>query len=371
MRNTLPVQSDTTYPRSIVKVYDNDGNGVILENWLGWEVENNTFYAADTFRLDLSVADLPAARDFSWWSSAKRVDVEIYAGYPADPDHYSIADLDLLIYGRADDIVTSLSRQKVEVSGRDLTSEFLDNKTTEAWQNLTASAIAEKLAARRGLTPVVTKTKAKAGTYYQIDHVHINNQRTEWDLLCYLAHQEQYIVYVQGKSLFFRPQPDASQDPYVIEYQPPTEENAIPSANCMDLSFARNLTLAKDVIVHVRSWNSKSKRAFTKTAKAKRKDSDGEAQVYSYTIPGKTPEEALQLAQAKLREITAHEVNLDATMPADNVLNGTDIIQVRGTNSAFDQTYYPDRITRSMRFEQGYIMTIHAKNHSPESVVSA
>ena len=88
---------------------------------------------------------------------------------------------------------------------------------------------------------------------------------------------------------------------------------------------------------------------------------------YYFTIPGLTPEQALQRAQAKHREITQHEMRLSFSMPADNVLQATDIIRAEGTDSPFDQTYYPESIHRAMSLSDGYTMTGAAKNVSPEN----
>jgi len=374
VRNTLPVIPQARAPRGLVKL-----NGEVVPGWIDWQVDNNTFYQADTFRVRFASSMLPAAYGPAWFASQSAITVELLAGFPADPAAFSAAELDSLFYGKVDDITYDPTSTLIELSGRDLTADLIDNKTTEKWQNLTSSQIVTKIAQRHGLNPKVAATKTKAGKYYEIDHVRLTHQRSEWDLLTWLAHQEQYVVYVRGQDLHFEPMPSASTDPYVLEWTPPTADNAAPGFNGKTILFARNLTLAKDVIVEVRSWNAKNKKGFTKKAQATHNKNTvlsgaaqpiGEAQTYSFTVPGLTPEQALQFAQNKLREITAHEVKMTATLPADNVLLPTDVIQVRGTATPFDQIYYPDSIVRTMSLSDGYAMTVNAKNHSPESVVA-
>lgn len=373
MRNELPALAAARQPRGLVKV-----NGEILPGWVNWEVDNNAFYQADTFRCCFALSMMPTELDAAWWAARREIYVEILAGFPADAENFTASELDSLIYGRVDDVTFNPVSGQIEVSGRDLTSEFIDAKTTEKFQNLTSSQIAEQLAKRHGLTAVVTKTETKTGRYYEIDHARMNDQRSEWDLLTWLAHEEQFMVFVQGKELHFVPKPQPDDDPYVLKWDAPTDDRGFPIFNGKTLNFSRNLTLAKDVIVKVRSWNAKNKKGFTKTAQATHNKNTvlkgaaqpiGEAQTYSYTIPGLTPEQALQRAQALLKEITAHEVKLNATLPADNILRLTNVIQVVGTGTAFDQIYYPDSIVRQMGISEGYSMTINAKNHSPESVV--
>ncbi|MGC7986037.1 type IV secretion protein Rhs, partial [Salmonella enterica] len=85
--------------------------------------------------------------------------------------------------------------------------------------------------------------------------------------------------------------------------------------------------------------------------------------IYTYTIPGLTQEQALQRAQTIYAELIAHEMKLTATLPGDNILGIDTMVQVMGTGTAWDQTYYPDSVTRRMSFDEGYSMNLHAKNH--------
>ncbi|WP_157128305.1 hypothetical protein [Cupriavidus sp. USMAA2-4] len=45
-------------------------------------------------------------------------------------------------------------------------------------------------------------------------------------------------------------------------------------------------------------------------------------------------------------------------------------ILVEGTNTKFDQIYYPVSITRQMSVTAGYAMRVEAKNHNPDTVPS-
>lgn len=359
-------------PRSIVQV-----NGKSLIGWESWELDNNTFYQADTFRVRFVISALPPEFDAVWWAARTEIFIEIFAGFPSNPESFVAAELESLIYGRVDDLSFDPVAGVIEASGRDLTSHFIDAKTTEKWPNRTASEIATELAVRRGLDVKATPTTKKTGTYYEIDHARLMDQRSEWDLLTWLAHEEGFMVYVKGKTLHFEPKPAETVEPYLLQWTPPrTNETDYPVFYGESLVFSRNLTLAKDVIVKVRSWNAKNKKGFTKIAQATHNKNTvlkgaaqplGEAQVYAYTIPGLTPEQALQRAQTLLKEITAHEVKLTAQLPADNILGVTNVIKVTGTGTAFDQIYYPDSIVRRMSMNEGYTMTINAKNHNPES----
>lgn len=368
MKNTIPVQSAGRQPRGIVQI-----NGVSVP-WITFEVDNNTFFAADTFRVTLPLSALPKGAQIADLFSTADIMVEVFTGFPADPDNYTAAQLDSLILGKADDVTAEFSETEVEISGRDLTGSMIDVKTSEKFTNLTSSAIVEKIAAKHGLTPKVTATTTKVGRYYAIDHVRLQDDRTEWDLITWLAREEGFVAYVQGKELHFEPPPQASNDPYVMQYRPGVDGPDESNATTFKISHAK--TLAKDIVVTVNSWNRKQAKGFKKTAKASHTKSGinssspikaGAAQEYSYVIPNLDADQAQQRANQILAELSKHEMKLEVEGPADNILQRTDVIQVQGTGSATDIVFYPSSITRVMEFGGGYHWTVNAKNHSPES----
>lgn len=375
--NTAPAAAGVRQPRGIVKV-----NGAVVPGWIEFEIDNNAFFHADTFRCRFAVSALPAEYGKAWWASQSEIFLELFIGFPPDVEAYSAADLDSFIYGQVDEVTYDPVGTFIELSGRDKTADFIDAKTYEQFVNNTASEIAELLAARHGLTPVVTNTSTKAGTYYQLENRRIPLDRSEWDLLTWLAQEEGFSVYVKGRELHFEPQvqPDADQYALKWEDQAPDSEIAAPNFNGIDIVCSRNLTLAKDIVVYVRSWNTKQKKGFTVKAQASHtkkaigkgaEQASGAAQIYSFVKPGLTREQAQAMANAKLKELSAHEMKISASLPGDNLLSLTTLVNLSGTGTAFDQTYYPDSIVRKISFTDGYHMRLSAKNHSPESTVLA
>ncbi|PUA19575.1 hypothetical protein [Glaciimonas sp. PCH181] len=478
-----PVISQVRQPRGIVTVQGHNADGssgsvIRLNGWVRWEVDNNTFYEADTFRVTFALSALPSAYADAWWANQQEVFVEIFAGFPTDPENYAASDLQSLTYGRVDDVSYDPVARTLEVSGRDLTATMIDAKTSETFQNLSSSQIATLIALRHGLTPIVTKTPGLSGKFYQIDNVRMNQQRSEWDILTALAGEEQFSVYVKGKELHFEPStqtltesvvvtpkpsqadidaqqtkvntakaaleaqvasfypvndrtvallnqykanpsPDLDQqllasqaqgdailaqahavqkpaydaelaklktlsetsdsiqrvsNAYVLTWEPPSGENGAFGFNGKSISFSRALTLARGVVVTVQSVSPKTGKAIkvtfpAKAANIKPGQSTPQAQQYSCVIAHLTYEKALQKAQEIHAGISQHEVKLTATLPADNLLQPTNLIQVIGTGTAFDQTYYPESVTREMDISTGYTMSIRAKNHSPQSVI--
>lgn len=359
-------------PRGAVKL-----NGELVAGWVDLEVTNNAYYSADTFRCRFAGALLPTDRNAVWFSEQQDMFVELFIGFPPNAASFSASDLESFIYGQVDHITIDPVTNTIEVDGRDLTRVFIDTKTTQKWPNQTSSQIAAQLAKAHGLNSSITATTTKVGKYYEIDHVNMADERSEWDILTYLADLEGFKVWVRGQTLYFRPAPDpASTQPYQIVYQVATTSSG-PKANFEGVKFKRALTVSRGIQVKIRSWNKKFAKGFTvsypsnvKTIKVGSSTVGAGAQIYSRTIPNLTQDQAIQRAQKWYEQIVAHEMKLEGlTIPGDNNLDTTSLIQLSGTGTAFDQLYYPDSITRRLDFDGGYEMTVDAKNHAPDSTV--
>lgn len=362
-------------PRAVVQV--GPWGALVPMPWISCEVVNNNMSSADTFRVSLATSMLPAGFDVNWFSQQKDLYVNVFMGLPVDPLNYSTADLTSFILGQVDAIEYDPAEHLLELSGRDLTRVFIDTKSTQKYPNLTSSQIATQLAKAHGLTPAVTATTDKVGKFYEIDHVVMTDERSDWDLLLYLAGVENFIVYVRGQTLYFGPKPTVGAipaNPYVIEWQPETPALNVAQANVQHLHFNRALTVSRGIQVVVRSWNHKQAKGFTATYPSKGGTSKigkatpfGGGQTYVRTFPNLTQQQADQKAQSLYASIVAHEMRLHAELPGDTILDTTSIVQVTGTGTAYDQIYYPDAITRHMAWDGGFSMTLAAKNMAPES----
>nr|MCX5476747.1 hypothetical protein [Endobacter medicaginis] len=119
-----------------------------------------------------------------------------------------------LVTGDIDDLHLDVENGVVSLSGRDLSARFLDTKTSNAWPNSTSSQIATYLAGLRGLQANVVSTSTPVGQYYQLEHSRVtagsfSKFSNEWELLCYLAREENYVVSVSGQTLNFVPRTQA------------------------------------------------------------------------------------------------------------------------------------------------------------------
>lgn len=373
MINTPFSGSAGSQPRGMVYA-----NGERVFGVVSFTVDNNNFFQADTFRVTLSMAGQPANRGFDFWASQESVQIELLIGFPNDPDNYGRGDLTSFLLGNVDDFEFDPNADTMTMAGRDLTSKLIDYKRTIIFTSgsLIASDIVKQIAAERGLTPVVTTTSVATGGYYQIVKALVESNASYWDIITKLAQIEQFQAYVKGSELHFEPRTPTSASPYVISWQAPTPDTGYVVSNAPRLTFSRNLSIAKDLKVRVISFDQKTKKIVNEVADRKRvynkstnkvSKSTEPPQEYIYHLPNLTANQAQARAQAVLIELSRHEMNLHAEMPGDLLLTPQNIIQVQNTNTAFDQTYFPSSITRTYSMTEGFVMSISAKNQTPNN----
>lgn len=364
--NLAPAENNVRHPRAIILV---NGMNVI---WQTIELTTTTFYMSDHFHIELPQSGQPPLFTLNYLMVTAPIEVKIYIGFPNNPSAYTQNDLELLFQGNIDKLDIDPLRRTITMSGRDLTSKFIDTKTYEKLPNQTSSSIVSSLATQQGLTPVVTETKTLAGTFFAYENTLLTKETTQWDLMCFLAQQEGFVIYVMGNNLIFKPRPTTSQTPYILRYTAPGIGGGSPQFNGMDLHLSRSLTLAQDVQVKVRvPFSPATGKAFTVLATASHKNAATVGfQTYTYTYAGLSKQQALAKAQQIASDITLHEILLKAELPGDNLLRKDSLIQLVGLDPSVNQLYYADNVIRRLSLSEGYHMSIQAKNHSPDSQVS-
>ena len=274
------------------------------------------------------------------------IDIQVSLGGPATS----------LVQGEIDSIALDVLNGVVSLEGRDFTGRLIDARTEETFSNQTSSEIANTLAARHNLSANVTPTTALAGRYYGNEHDRItlgqfSRSTTEWDLLTFLAAREGFEVFVTGTTLNFIPLASGGE-PFCLTPQA-----------CIAMSLEHALTLARDIEVTVKSWNTRQQTAFTQTAKSSA-SSGTTATPRKITVvrPNLSPNDALQLAQRILADLSAHERVVTVELPGEVTLSPRSQISLTGTGTDFDQTYYISEISRHFSSDHGFTETIRLKN---------
>lgn len=348
-------------------------NGSVIVGAKDVDITSNNHYAADIANGEVSLGADPAF-GMAWWDQQSDITLDVQIalldGGDSNPAWQSI------IVATVDHLRFDLTTNCVRFDARDLTARFIETKTQATYANNTSSEIAQKLAAAHGMQASVQPTKTIVGQYYQLEHDRIaldnfSHQTTEWDLLTYLAQEEDFDVWVQGNTLYFQPPSANTKKPYQVIYRPGDSSAWSPTLNLQRLAMERSLTLAKDMQVTVKSTNLRSGQAFIRIVKAQGAKSPNQVksatQNYVFTKPGLTPDQALKFGQQKLAELSRHERVISMEMPGELDLTPRDMIQLSGTNSGFDTVFFIDTINRRIDFEQGFCQNVRAKNTSPRT----
>ncbi len=335
------------------------------------EVNETNYNTASKFIAEV-VLGLDPTYTMAWWANQQSVQVEVQMGDlpPGSPEGSGVSWQSMII-GNTDSIEIDPIQNSVKLSGRDFSSLMIDTKTQNAYPNQTASQVAAAIAAAHGLQASITPTTTPVGMYYEIDHTKIvmnNLQRetTEWDLLTTLADLEGYGVWVQGTTLYFQPPPTPQTvTPYPIYFNPgpPIVSNAL------TLTMERDLTIAQDIQVTVKTWNSRNQSAYTRVVKGVAGTSPKGSKPVNYVFvkPGLTPDQALKFAQQQLSILSLHERKVHVTMPGEYTITPHGMAQLYGTQTAFDLTYYVAEVERKMSFTDGFTQNLLLKNTSPRS----
>jgi phage protein D len=330
-------------------------NGAPLAGMFEAEVISNNHFAADRFRVSAALHADPLAGLTVIDTDSITIDVQVALG---------VFDGTSLVQGEVDTIEVDPINGLLHLEGRDLSAALIQARTQETFANNTSSEIAQKLAARHGLAADVQATTTPAGRYWELEHDRIvlnqfGRATTEWDLLVTLAQFEGFDLWVTGTTLHFRP-PVAV--PVATAVLRPAATLAGP-ANVMGLRLERALTLARDINVTVKSWNSRQRNAFTQSAQRSGTGTQsGNVLNYVYVVPNLSADDALKYAQARLAELTLHERVICAEMPGELTLFPRAMVRVEGTGTRFDQAYWIDRVERRFSLRDGFVQTVHARN---------
>jgi len=324
-------------------------NSAVLGGVLEASVSSNSHYAADRFRLRAALSSVGADV-----LATANLRIEILVGVDAG--------LQSLIVGLADRIDIDPIQGIVEIEGRDFCAGLIETRIQQTFSNQTSSEIAAGFAQGHGLLADVAQTTTPVGRYYQSQHDQVALDQfcratTQWDLLVFLAQHEGFDVWVSGSTLHFQPAAAA----VVAQTVSPSE--------CTGFRMQRALTLASDIEVVVKSWNSRQQRAFMQVARQSghRSGAGRRTQRYVYVRPNLLPDQALQLAQRILADLSRHERVVQLTMPGALVLSPRSMVAIAGTGTDFDQVYQVAEIERELNVERGFVQQVTVKNSTVAS----
>ncbi len=367
--NNVTATGNVRRPRTILMMGD-----------IQLDFERITIHHSGTHQAGIFTAKLPsragpAPGQWGWWTALDVVQLDVFTGFPADPENFTTSDLTQLGTFQVDSLQLDVGKNAVMVQGRDLSSLLIDQKTSENFSNMTSSEVAQQFCDTTGLTAQITDTTTKIGTYFSTDYVQIRHNQTLWAILTYLARKEGFDLYVVGRTLYFGNFMNQQGQAYLIQVDPGTPDRPFNSSNAVQLELEHDLTLARDVMVTVKSTNLQSGQTFYAKAKAYSSKIQavqsltpilpgpaGDVQNYVYTIPHLTPQQAQQKALELATQISQHEYRIKADLPGDAALYPWVPIEIQGSGTPFDQQFWASDIERDIT-PTSFRMKVRAKNH--------
>ena len=264
--------------------------------------------------------------DTNFWGSIKKATAELFLTSNGGSGTS-------VLKGDVKTIRVSLRHRRVTVTGHDSASKLVAKETTEKWQNKKADEIVKDLASRAGVSVSSDSLQNMAGKIYQIDFNKLSDHHSFMGLISHLADLEGMATFVSQGKLHFKDM-DHSEGSYTLYYTPPTPESVM-LGNWIDLDLQRNLELASGGKVKVQSYNRKKGKAVSS------EQSSGAAEMaFTYRHPELGKDQADKIAKKRLKENLRHEISGTATIPGDETLTALMKLQLFGTGSDFDQSYF-------------------------------
>jgi phage protein D len=261
----------------------------------------------------------------------------------------------------------NFSTRRVILTGRDKTSLLIETKTSEKWLNKTTTDIVNEIASRVGLTADISLTSPdKVGLTYKDDYNRISNQDVLFNVLTVLAEREGCAVFVRGDRLIFKPADQMNGGVITVAYQAPTKASYA-NGTFMNLEVSRNLSVAKNVGVSVKTWSQKQKKSLSTSWRSQGASST--KLDYTYSVPNNTKEQIDKIAKNKLAEITGQERLIDLEMPGDVNITPENRLNLTGTNTAYDQSYTISRANHHMS-QSGYRLTIAGRGPDKKNTIA-
>ncbi|AQU86237.1 hypothetical protein B0W47_00805 [Komagataeibacter nataicola] len=301
---------------------------------------------------------------------------------PAPANGAAIADIDITLQmrdeaqtgaqwttmfsGIVDHVELSPAETSVHIQCRDYLAKLLDMRVLSGWMNMTGSEVVKAMISAAGLTPDVTMSDGMVGQFWQVEHKvksassHSRFQ-TAFDLASYLANMTGSDLYAEGSTIVCAPYPQATKsNTHILDYSDTGPLNPI-KMGASGLHFTRDYQIAKGVVVHVTSWDSRQRSRveyYWSAGKGSPTKAEGTGNLHSFTLPGARLSDLANYAQRKYNEIVAHERTITGQIPGRITLAPRQFMQITGTGTTWDGTLDVDAVTSRFSWSGGFSQQI-------------
>lgn len=335
-------------PRAILEV---SGINVRWQDILDIRLENTLYLAADSFEVTLR-------NDFllsDWFR--KQQEVKIYFGYVQNPESWNKAELAHLLTGRIDGVKPEWSGKKiVKLIGRDYSAPMIDTEYSIAFENQTSSQIADFIAKKYNLKPIITNTGAIA------DKELMANKK-EWEVLQALADLEGFVCYVtKDKELYFGPRQETDEALAAKLYNAgPGQVNCTINFDDASVGVVNKVT--------VRHWLGANKSLIEASAVNQNLLSAMGGQVKErivYESKAKTTALAQEYAEKKLKEWSRNVVTAEGVCALNPDMVAERKVLCQGFGR-FEGEYYLNQVTHNLSKSDGAKTEFNLTNLRPDN----
>lgn len=346
--------SSARQPRCLVIA----GNGVQLAP-IECNVHVSIHQNADTFYATLPL-DNVGGLDEIFWANATPISIEIRGTNDKATGGYR-----QLLIGNVDETQINFNDRTVAIKGRDYTARLLDYKVAQQWRNRNVDDVIKEVAGAVGLDVQFVGDEVRAGTQYDQDFTHVADLTSGWNVIVDLARKVGCIAFVKSTTVYVQPIDAMPLGTVPFRYARPTPLQRAQSTAPM-ISAMRNLNLAKDASVTIKSYQHKQGKRVVSTfdSKGKQTSATSDRLVFEHRAANLTKGQQDKIAKAHLKATISHERVVNITnAPGDvNAVAGLMGMTLTGTGTAFDQTYILSEVVHRFSREGGYGMDLTAHN---------
>ena len=249
---------------------------------------------------------------------------------------------------------------------RDYMAKLLDMRVIGAWLNMTGAEVMEAMILAAGLTPQVDMAGSMVGQFWQIEHKRTSASshsrfQTAYDLACYLANMSGRDLYANGKVIVCAPYPVASKGiVHTLDYKDMGPDAPL-TIGAMNLQFSRDYQIAKGIVVHVTSWDSRQRSLveyYWSSDGGSTKKAARSRNCRSFTLSGGRLEVVHAFAKTKYDQIVAHERSVAEVIPGRCMLEPRHFMRIVGTGTTWDGTLDVDAVVSSFAWDSGYTQRV-------------
>ncbi|MFT8444887.1 MAG: hypothetical protein ABF751_00080 [Acetobacter orientalis] len=271
-----------------------------------------------------------------------------------------------LFQGIVDHVDFSPAETSVTIQCRDYLAKLLDLRVLDGWLNMTGPGVVAAMIRAAGLTPQVSMSDGMTGQFWQIEHKRKSASshsrfQTAFDLASYLANMTGCDLYAEGKTIVCAPYPSAKTGVvHTLNYQDlgPTVPLVMGASG---LRFSRDYQIAKGIVVHVTSWDSRQRNRveyYWSADGGSTKKALANGNLHSFTLPGARLEQVQSYAKSKYDQIVAHERTITGTIPGRFTLEPRHFMSISGTGTTWDGTHDVDAVTSSFSWAGSFTQNI-------------